>query len=202
MIALVILLLGGLFVLGMAVQLVQSVRRVLLRARMHQLSNALVKVVVANFLVEPCARCHETEMQLLGVSPNGRSVHYKCCHCGKAKHSSAGAPGGQEATRLFERLTATVVRFASTYSSRKVETSVNFSTPAGPLRYERTTREPIPEAVRTEVWRRDAGPCVRCESREQLEFDHIIPVARGGATTVRNLQLLCKQCNLSKATTI
>ena len=39
-------------------------------------------------------------------------------------------------------------------------------------------RETIPEAVRMFVWQRDEGKCVKCGSREKLEFDHIIPVAK------------------------
>jgi hypothetical protein len=38
-----------------------------------------------------------------------------------------------------------------------------------------TKREPIPEDVRFEVWRRDEGKCVQCGSKSKLEFDHIIP---------------------------
>ena len=49
-----------------------------------------------------------------------------------------------------------------------------------------------------EVWRRDGGRCVSCGSAENLEFDHIIPVAMGGASTTRNLQLLCGSCNGAK----
>lgn len=41
-------------------------------------------------------------------------------------------------------------------------------------------REAVPIEIRTAVWKRDAGRCVRCGSRERLEFDHIIPVALGG----------------------
>ena len=68
--------------------------------------------------------------------------------------------------------------------------------------YERTTRTPIGEAVRSEVWRRDLGQCVVCGAKESLEFDHIIPLAKGGASSVRNLQLLCKACNLKKGAEI
>jgi hypothetical protein len=32
-----------------------------------------------------------------------------------------------------------------------------------------------------------------------LEFDHIIPVARGGSNTDGNVQLLCRMCNLKKS---
>jgi hypothetical protein len=60
-------------------------------------------------------------------------------------------------------------------------------------------REPIPKEIQREVWRRDNGKCVVCGSRENLEFDHIIAVTLGGATTVRNLQLLCQPCNRRKS---
>lgn len=60
-------------------------------------------------------------------------------------------------------------------------------------------REPIPEEVRFEVWRRDEGKCVQCGSKENLEFDHIIPFSKGGANTARNLQLLCQNCNRKKS---
>lgn len=63
-------------------------------------------------------------------------------------------------------------------------------------------REPIPESVRLFVWQRDRGQCVKCGSRERLEFDHIIPIAAGGSNTERNVQLLCETCNRSKGATI
>ena len=59
-------------------------------------------------------------------------------------------------------------------------------------------RERIPESVRLFVWQRDEGKCVKCGSREKLEFDHIIPFADGGSNTERNIQLLCEQCNRQK----
>ena len=62
-----------------------------------------------------------------------------------------------------------------------------------------SSRIPIPEDVRIAVWRRDGGSCARCGSRERLEYDHIIPVSRGGSNTVRNIELLCEACNRSKS---
>ena len=63
-------------------------------------------------------------------------------------------------------------------------------------------REPIPESVRHEVWRRDEGRCVDCGSRDRLEFDHIVPVSEGGSNTARNLELRCESCNRRKAARI
>jgi len=60
-------------------------------------------------------------------------------------------------------------------------------------------RLPIPEEVRNMVWRRDEGKCVQCGSNHNLEFDHIIPVSKGGSNTARNLQLLCENCNRQKS---
>jgi hypothetical protein len=60
----------------------------------------------------------------------------------------------------------------------------------------------ISVAVRREVWRRDQGKCVSCDSHERLEFDHVIPVTLGGSNTVRNIQLLCERCNRLKAATL
>src|SRR5208283_919505 len=63
-------------------------------------------------------------------------------------------------------------------------------------------RDAIPSEVRREVWSRDGGKCVRCGSRENLEYDHIIPVSKGGSNTARNIELLCESCNRSKGHSI
>jgi hypothetical protein len=63
-------------------------------------------------------------------------------------------------------------------------------------------RRSISERTRHEVWRRDQGRCVDCESRENLEFDHIIPVSRGGSNTTRNIELRCQVCNARKGARI
>ena len=60
----------------------------------------------------------------------------------------------------------------------------------------------IPKAVKLAVWRRDLGRCVQCGSQENLEFDHIIPVSKGGSNTERNIQLLCEKCNRKKSNSI
>ena len=60
----------------------------------------------------------------------------------------------------------------------------------------------ISEEVKDSVWNRDGGKCVQCGSKENLEFDHIIPFSKGGANTKRNIQLLCESCNRAKSDNI
>jgi 5-methylcytosine-specific restriction endonuclease McrA len=59
-------------------------------------------------------------------------------------------------------------------------------------------REPLPRDVRLAVWRRDRGRCRECGSGFDLQYDHVIPLALGGASSVDNLQLLCGDCNRAK----
>ncbi|MEZ4553308.1 MAG: HNH endonuclease signature motif containing protein [Dehalococcoidia bacterium] len=59
-------------------------------------------------------------------------------------------------------------------------------------------RARIPEEVRVSVWVRDEGRCVRCGSEDDLQFDHVIPVSRGGSNAVENVQVLCGDCNRLK----
>lgn len=63
-------------------------------------------------------------------------------------------------------------------------------------------RTTIPMDVANAVWNRDGGKCCICGKNQNLEFDHIIPLSKGGATTFRNLQLLCKSCNAIKSDNI
>ena len=86
---------------------------------------------------------------------------------------------------------------ASDEAWAKIERELDvFETPTPP------TRRPILEDVKMFVWRRDEGRCVQCGAKEKLEYDHIIPVSKGGGSTARNVQILCESCNRAKGSTI
>ena len=64
----------------------------------------------------------------------------------------------------------------------------------------------IPATVRRDVYQREGGTCAyvgeghrRCGSTLRLEFQHIVPVARGGRSTPENVTLYCRAHNLLQA---
>lgn len=63
----------------------------------------------------------------------------------------------------------------------------------------------IPAAIKREVWRRDGGQCAfrgergRCRETGFLEFHHVVPFAKGGATVSQNLELRCRTHNVYEA---
>ncbi len=57
----------------------------------------------------------------------------------------------------------------------------------------------IPTNIKIEVWKRDKGRCVKCQSADNLHFDHILPYSRGGTSLkAENIQILCARHNLQK----
>jgi len=64
----------------------------------------------------------------------------------------------------------------------------------------------IPAAARRYVYERESGSCAyvgeggrRCGSRVRLEYQHIVPLARGGPSTTANLTIFCRAHNLLQA---
>lgn len=67
---------------------------------------------------------------------------------------------------------------------------------------DKQSRRRIPREVRQRVWQKYGGRCAECSADTYLEFDHIIPVAKGGGNSDTNVQLLCRKCNLAKSDNI
>jgi hypothetical protein len=74
--------------------------------------------------------------------------------------------------------------------------------PREPSEHQSEDPRHVPAHVKREVYRRDGRRCSfvsadgrRCDCRVFLELDHIVPVARGGKSTVDNLRLRCFRHN-------
>jgi len=63
----------------------------------------------------------------------------------------------------------------------------------------------IPFKTKIRVVRRDNYTCHQCGKHlrdDEVEFDHIIPVAKGGSSDEHNLRLTCFECNRGKSDTL
>ncbi len=59
----------------------------------------------------------------------------------------------------------------------------------------------IPFAVKMRVVRRDNHTCQHCHKHladDEVEFDHKIPIAKGGSSEEHNIRLTCYDCNREK----
>ena len=63
------------------------------------------------------------------------------------------------------------------------------------------SRQPITAAMRLDVMTRAQGRCEICGDPAE-HVDHILPVARYGATAIDNLQALCGPCNRRKGASL
>lgn len=63
----------------------------------------------------------------------------------------------------------------------------------------------IPDKTKIKIARRDNYTCQICGKNlkdEELEFDHVIPISKGGCSEENNIRLTCFKCNRSKGNKI
>jgi hypothetical protein len=108
-------------------------------------------------------------------------------------------PGADLAEVLREAVRCAIERHGKRRGAVKPERE---RTPAARKAIPAAGRAPIPAEVKRAVWERDGGRCIyvsadgrRCESRWQLEYDHVEAAALGGPSTVENARLRCNAHN-------
>lgn len=157
-------------------------------------------------------------MTLLSVSSNAKSIEYRCNECGRKTIAHAIDTDAPKAKTQVKHLEASWEQeaelFGGTIFVKKNTKYLRSKEHGRALHYanfqaiERDSTDGLPKKrritkkTRHEVWQRDEGRCVACRSNENLEFDHIIPLSKGGSNTVRNVQLLCQPCNRKKSDSI
>lgn len=86
---------------------------------------------------------------------------------------------------------------------QQYEASLQKNAPSSSKRKKQSSRKPIPTSMRYDVLQRDNFRCCICGRSAAdgmtLHVDHIIPVSKGGATSMDNLRTLCSECNLGKS---
>ncbi len=170
-----------------------------LRLEAYDYYEKIDSFIIVNFQVDPCTRCYESEMRLIQFSQNGKSLSYQCINCNKKRHAAALSSQAKDtAIEIQENMMGWDAKLAEKWNSPEI----TFLTTDSTLPFEQTSRISLPESIRAEVWRRDMGKCTQCESNQNIEFDHIIPISKGGSNSVNNLQLLCRSCNASKSNNI
>lgn len=145
----------------------------------------------------PCPKCNELDVWILFLSPNARSLSARCCHC---RHDYRIKMEPDDPQRIIYLLNS-FLEGRSAYAHYG-ENDLPFWRMEIKKRQSTNQRKPIPTSVKKAVWKRDGGKCVSCGSDVDLEYDHIIPVAKGGSSTIQNIQILCKKCNRKKSASI
>jgi hypothetical protein len=108
-------------------------------------------------------------------------------------------PNGDIAVVLDRALTVLIEQL-----ERRKAARVSRSRPT-PARAIRSRGRHIPASVRRDVWARDEGRCAfigphgRCLETGFLEYHHVVPFAKGGASDAANLELRCRAHNMYEA---
>jgi len=136
------------------------------------------------------ARIHERQRsQAVQVLVDGRRSYWWCLD--RFYREDDGLAAADVYALAYER------RLRAQRKLERAHTTVATGRRAAPGR-----RETVPRELRQAVFERDGGRCVECQATFDLQFDHVIPVAMGGATSRQNLQLLCGVCNRAKGASL
>jgi TPR repeat protein len=134
-----------------------------------------------------------------GGVPQNYVEAYKWANLAAAQGKEKAKEAQEFRDEVTQKMTPSQIEEGQRLSSIE---ALKIQSPKNQTLQESPTRMAIPSEVRREVWRRDNGVCVKCGSRLNLEYDHIVPVSKGGSNTARNIELLCQACNRAKSASI
>lgn len=95
------------------------------------------------------------------------------------------------------------VEIVDTYPEEVRSVSFTFKMPAVVrlIRFIKTRRRPQVQFTRANIYTRDNYTCQYCRHSfpsDELTFDHVVPVSRGGPRTWENITTACIDCNRKK----
>jgi 5-methylcytosine-specific restriction endonuclease McrA len=175
-------------------------REKLIIEKIESLNMSIIDEINKYFIIPSCSRCLSESFLLIQMGLLGNSFKITCKTCGSKKWVKTKSEE-RDLTFLhswFEDL-AKLEKDIPFTSDIELSANKEGNVESNDIAY---LRKPIPKDVQDRVWNRDGGKCVQCGSSEKLEFDHIIPISKGGSNTYRNIQLLCEICNRLKSNII
>lgn len=116
-----------------------------------------------------------------------------CAYCGRVAHRcECAAP--HSALQRFLAAGVPSVAFVAQWRTQPYKRGV-------PPQVKRAARTAL--ARQRGAWlallsARYGAACMHCGAIESLVLDHILPIAKGGTSTLENVQLLCARCNTLK----
>lgn len=139
---------------------------------------------------------------------DSRQWHYRKCPDCKLDYQRRQYADPTKREQIRELANVSQRRRRADPENRKTERAY-YKTPTGKAakarRKARRDARRNPCAHGPDCWRdafkamhESSAVCAACGATENIEADHVIPVARGGLDCKDNLQALCKPCNSSK----
>ncbi len=114
-----------------------------------------------------------------------------CAYCGRLAHRCRCA-------EPESRLRRFLARGGREYTPQHTQTATRWAVPPQVKRRERALLRANYAAWYSALVVKYGERCASCGADEALALDHVLPVARGGCSTLENLQLLCGICNRLK----
>ncbi len=158
----------------------------------EQFINAISSAIMDSYTIPRCSRCNDKTHKILQFNLDFTGMKIECETCAKSIWLTSDLAGGEKIKEAYDTYYAEDIR-----EDDPTDSLVLYAAPIP--KQSDLSRHSIPKKVKQEVWQRDGGKCVECSSKENLEYDHIIPISKGGSNTARNIQLLCESCNRKKS---
>ncbi len=109
-----------------------------------------------------------------------------------AKAEALGVDKSAVVWDLLNRWVKEELEFARCLSNNEADT----------IERAQTRRQSISRRLQNAIYARDGLKCRECGAEpgpDLLQLDHIVPVSAGGQNELRNLRVLCRDCNLRKS---
>ena len=195
---------------------------VFLKTEQENLLNDIQLLITKVYDISVCKKCDGKDMRAIGLVSKNKVLRYRCLKCGSKQRGKLKVNWDLESSinliKKLHKLRNSWEREADLYSGKIVESDSvleiqskihtrrlelsNLSVIKHNIDARSKAKRHVSRKVASQVWQRDGGKCVECGGCENLEFDHIIPFSKGGATSLNNIQLLCRKCNREKSNKI